>query len=240
MRLLLVEDDAKTASFILKGLKECGYAVDHAGDGETGLHMALSEPYDAAIVDLMLPKLSGTEILRRVREESALPVIVLTAKSAEADRVLGLEIGADDYVTKPFSMRELLARVKAQLRRSRLLREEAAKSGAEKKQEILTFGKLVINLTRREVTLDESALALKPQEILRYQTVRELAAVVLALGVVVAHMQIGLLIAAKSILRFGEVQKSRQVAEYVIIGTLASFAWVLAVSLATVRLLAAL
>ncbi|HEY3303886.1 MAG TPA: response regulator, partial [Candidatus Binatia bacterium] len=114
MRLLLVEDDAKTASFILKGLKESGYAVDHVGDGETGLHMAIGEPYDAAIIDVMLPKLDGLALISELRrEKNQLPVIILSARGSTGDRVKGLETGSDDYLTKPFAFSELLARVQA-------------------------------------------------------------------------------------------------------------------------------
>jgi len=113
----------------------------------------------------MLPEIDGFEVCRILRKEMTTPILMLTARDDEIDRVVGLEVGADDYLTKPFSMRELMARVKAQLRRSRLLREELSQLGAsQKQQEKLTFDNLVINLTRREVTLDGKPLALKPQE----------------------------------------------------------------------------
>jgi two-component system OmpR family response regulator len=119
MRLLLVEDDPKIASFIIKGFKAEGFAVDHAGDGENGLHLALTEPYDAAIVDIMLPKLDGLELIRRMRTEKInTPVIVLSARGSVDDRVKGLQTGGDDYLTKPFAFSELLARVQALIRRS--------------------------------------------------------------------------------------------------------------------------
>src|SRR5574341_1093216 len=102
MRLLLIEDDAKTASFILKGLKESGFAVDHVSDGESGLHLALSEPYDVAIVDVMLPKLDGLSLITELRRKKhKLPVIILSARGSTDDRVKGLETGSDDYLTKP-------------------------------------------------------------------------------------------------------------------------------------------
>jgi DNA-binding response OmpR family regulator len=120
---------------------------------------------DLIVLDLMLPEVDGFEVCRILRKEMITPILMLTARDDEIDRVVGLEVGADDYLTKPFSMRELVARVKAQLRRSRLLREELDKQPpAERPQEKLTFGDLVINLTRREVTLSGEPLALKPQE----------------------------------------------------------------------------
>ena len=112
MRILLVEDDVKIASFIVKGLKAAGYAVDHALDGEEGLRVALSEPYDTAIIDLMLPKLDGLSLIEKMRNKKMrTPVIILSAKGSIDDRVKGLQTGSDDYLTKPFAFSELLARV---------------------------------------------------------------------------------------------------------------------------------
>src|SRR4030042_27638 len=119
MRILLVEDDVKIASFIVKGLKAAGYAVDHASDGEKGLDLALTEAYDTAIIDIMLPKLDGLSLIERMRKEkSDIPVIILSAKSSIDDRVKGLQTGSDDYITKPFAFSELLARVQALIRRA--------------------------------------------------------------------------------------------------------------------------
>ena len=155
MRLLLVEDDAKTASFILKGLKESGYAVDHVGDGETGLHMALGEPYDAAIIDLMLPKLDGLALIRELRRKNnKLPLIILSARGSTDDRVKGLETGSDDYLTKPFAFSELLARIQALLRRASGVSEPTS----------LTVGNLSINLLTREVIRDNNKLEVQPRE----------------------------------------------------------------------------
>lgn len=119
-RILVVEDEPAILDAVAYTLRGEGYDVGTAADGERALAEASEGEYDLMILDLMLPKLSGSEILRRVRQESTLPVIVLTAKGAEAERVLGLEIGADDYVTKPFSMAELVGRVRAILRRREL------------------------------------------------------------------------------------------------------------------------
>jgi two-component system, OmpR family, response regulator len=143
MRLLLVEDDPKIASFILKGMKAEGYAVDHASDGQEGLHMAVTEPYDAAIIDVMLPKLDGLSVIERMRKEKVnTPVIILSAKGSVDDRVRGLQVGGDDYLPKPFAFSELLARVQALIRRAGGLSEPTR----------LTVGDLTMNLLTREVT----------------------------------------------------------------------------------------
>jgi len=143
MRLLLVEDDPKIASFILKGLKAEGYAVDHAADGREGLAMALTEPYDAAIVDLMLPKLDGLSLIEKMRREKVnTPVIILSARGSVDDRVRGLQAGGDDYLPKPFAFSELLARLQALIRRSSGLSEPTR----------LTYRDLTMNLLTREVT----------------------------------------------------------------------------------------
>ena len=142
MRLLLVEDDEKIASFIIKGFKAEGFAVDHAGDGENGLHLALTEPYDAAIVDIMLPKLDGLRLIRQMRHEKIkTPVIVLSAKGSVDDRVKGLQTGGDDYLTKPFAFSELLARIQALIRRSSDVSEPTK----------LVVGEVSLNLISREV-----------------------------------------------------------------------------------------
>jgi len=155
MRILLVEDDLKIASFIIKGLKAAGYAVDHAPDGERGLHMALTEPYDTAIIDLMLPKLDGLSLIEKMRKEKILtPVIILSAKGSVDDRVKGLQTGSDDYITKPFAFSELLARVQALIRRASGLTEPTR----------LTVGDLSMNLLTREVTRGDRMIELQPIE----------------------------------------------------------------------------
>jgi len=119
MRILLIEDDLKIASFILKGMREAGFAMDHSRDGEDGLHMAVTEPYDVLIIDLMLPKLDGLKIIETMREKDILtPVIILSAKRSLDDRIKGLQTGGDDYLTKPFAFSELLVRVQALIRRA--------------------------------------------------------------------------------------------------------------------------
>jgi len=155
MRILLVEDDLKIASFIIKGLKSVGYAVDHAQDGEKGLSMALSEPYDTAIIDIMLPKLDGLSIVEEMRKAKIrTPVIILSAKGSVDDRVRGLQRGSDDYLTKPFAFSELLARVQALIRRASGLSEPTR----------LTVGDLTLDLLSREVTRGGKRIDLQPIE----------------------------------------------------------------------------
>src|SRR5215216_2519819 len=163
--ILIVEDEPALRDTLSYNLKKDGFTVEAVGDGRAAIDSARKLKPDLIILDLMLPEIDGFEVCRILRKEMATPILMLTARDDEIDRVVGLEVGADDYLTKPFSMRELMARVKAQLRRSRLLREEMGKSAdAQHKQEKLTFGNLVVNLTRREVLLDNQPLALKPQE----------------------------------------------------------------------------
>jgi two-component system OmpR family response regulator len=155
MRILLVEDDLKIASFILKGLKAEGFAVDHAADGERGLDLALTEPYATAIIDVMLPKLNGLELIKTIRREKVkTPIIVLSAKGAVEDRVKGLQTGADDYLAKPFAFSELLARVQALIRRS----TDAAEPTR------LSFADLSLNLITREVSRGGTRIELQPLE----------------------------------------------------------------------------
>jgi DNA-binding response OmpR family regulator len=157
MRLLIVEDDKKIASFIVKGFKQAGFAVDHAADGEDGLERALTAPYDAAVVDIMLPKLDGLSLIAGLRAKKIhTPVIILSAKHSVEDRVKGLQTGGDDYLTKPFAFSELLARVQALLRRKD--RSDAAVSTC------LQFKGMTMDLISREVTRDGKKLDLRPRE----------------------------------------------------------------------------
>ncbi len=155
MRILLIEDDPKIADFVLKGLKSAGFAVDHAVDGDAGLDLALSEPYDAAVVDIMLPKRDGLSVIEEMRRRKVeTPVIVLSAKGEVEDRVRGLETGADDYLSKPFAFTELLARIYALLRRT--------SGGTEPTR--LTVGDLSLDLITREVTRTGKPIELQPLE----------------------------------------------------------------------------
>jgi two-component system OmpR family response regulator len=155
MRILLIEDDMKLASFILKGFKEAGFAVDHCADGEDGLHMASNEPYDAAIVDIMLPKLDGFSLIDELRRRKKnTPVIILSAKRSVEDRIKGLQTGSDDYLVKPFSFAELLARVQALIRRA---------SGTAEPN-TLAVGDLSMDLRTRKVMRGEKKIDLPPLE----------------------------------------------------------------------------
>jgi two-component system, OmpR family, response regulator len=155
MRILVVEDDKKIASFVIRGMQEAGFAVDHAEDGEDALHLALSESYDAAIIDVMLPKLDGLSIIERMRQRKILtPVIVLSAKRSVDDRVRGLQTGGDDYLIKPFSFSELLARVHALIRRA----------NHETEPTRLLLGELSVDLLSREVTRAGKKIDLQPRE----------------------------------------------------------------------------
>jgi DNA-binding response OmpR family regulator len=164
--ILVVEDEPALQETLVYNLEKQGYAAEAVADGRAALEAARRLSPDLIVLDIMLPELDGFEVCKVLRQESSVPILMLTARDEEIDRVVGLEVGADDYLTKPFSMRELLARVKAQLRRARLVREELAKakSQAAPAQEVLTFDDLAINLTRREVSRGGEVLPLKPQE----------------------------------------------------------------------------
>jgi DNA-binding response OmpR family regulator len=165
--VLVVEDEPALQETLVYNLEKEGYTVQAVGDGRTALETARALKPDLVVLDIMLPGLDGFEVCKILRKEGSVPILMLTARDDEIDRVVGLEVGADDYLTKPFSMRELLARVKAQLRRTRVIREELEKlksPEAAPSQEVLAFGELEINLTRREVRLGGQVLALKPQE----------------------------------------------------------------------------
>jgi two-component system, OmpR family, response regulator len=155
VRILLVEDDETVMSFIESGLREAGFAVDNARDGETGLHMALNEPYDAAIVDIMLPRLDGLSLIEELRlRKVTLPLLILSAKRTVDDRVKGLQTGGDDYMTKPFAFSELLARVQALIRRS---------SGISESHQ-LKVADLTMNLLTRKVERGHEKIDLQPLE----------------------------------------------------------------------------
>jgi two-component system, OmpR family, response regulator len=155
MRILVVEDDEKIASFIVKGLKQSGFAVDHAPDGEEGLHLARSQDYDVTVLDIMLPKLDGLTLLRRMRDAGiSSPVIILSAMASVDDRIKGLQTGGDDYLTKPFAFSELLARVQALIRRATKASEPTR----------LTVGDLSLDLITREVIRDGKKIELQAKE----------------------------------------------------------------------------
>ena len=155
MRLLLIEDDANIASFILTGLTDSGFTVDHVVDGEEGLKLALNHHYDAAVIDIMLPRMDGLTLIGEMRkQQNNTPVIILSAKRTVDDRIRGLQKGGDDYLTKPFSFSELLARVQALIRRTKGISDPT----------VLTYGDLTMNLITREVTRADVPITLQPME----------------------------------------------------------------------------
>jgi two-component system OmpR family response regulator len=155
MRILLIEDDEKVGSLIARGLREEGFVVDRARDGEEGLRMGLEEPYDTAIVDIMLPKLDGLSLIEELRRQKVnTPILILSAKRSVDDRVRGLQTGSDDYLTKPFAFSELLARVQALIRRTSAVSEPNS----------LAVGDLSIDLITRVVKRGDKEIPLQPKE----------------------------------------------------------------------------
>jgi DNA-binding response OmpR family regulator len=168
-KVLVVEDEPTLLETLEYNLARQGYQVACASDGLTALEVARRERPDVVVLDVMLPGIDGFEVCRILRREMSMPILMLTARADEVDKIVGLEVGADDYLTKPFSMRELMARVKALLRRVRLIREELAAedeklAGLEARGDALIFGDLSLDLTRREVLREGEPLHLKPKE----------------------------------------------------------------------------
>lgn len=164
-KILIVDDEANIVEILKENLEREGYSTILAYDGETALRMGLEEAPDLVLLDCMLPLMDGFEVCRQLRHKTSVPIIMLTAKSEEVDKIVGLELGADDYITKPFSMRELIARVKAQLRRTNFSENEQADE-----TEKLVFGDLVIDQGAYEVTLggEVIGLTLREYELLRF------------------------------------------------------------------------
>ncbi|NND06300.1 MAG: response regulator transcription factor [Saprospiraceae bacterium] len=159
--ILAIEDDPSLLELLKIHLRDIHCELDTAMDGEEGLQKILENKYDLVILDVMLPSLNGFEICKQVRSHQILtPILMLTAKTEEIDKILGLEIGADDYVVKPFSIRELIARIKALLRRSKL----ATESEEPSKETRIEAGSLVIDVAKRKVTIDENRIELSPKE----------------------------------------------------------------------------
>ena len=161
-KILIVEDDLTLQETLVYNLSHQGYEVITAADGNSAVEKARSDKPDLILLDIMLPGIDGFEVCRIIRKELIIPILMLTARDDEIDRVVGLEVGADDYLTKPFSMRELIARVKALLRRSRLIQEASSTQHVEKKSYV--FDNLFIDQTRREVKINDKILELKPKE----------------------------------------------------------------------------
>lgn len=163
-KILVVDDEVSLQEALTYSLEKEGYIVTVAGDGITALEIARADPPDLVILDIMLPGIDGFEVCRILRQESNMPVLMLTARDDEIDRVVGLEVGADDYLPKPFSMRELIARVKALLRRVRMIREEVSAASQEEAVLVMTFGNMEIDLGRRELRVDGKVVPCKPRE----------------------------------------------------------------------------
>ncbi|MBU6402725.1 MAG: response regulator transcription factor [Verrucomicrobia bacterium] len=179
MRILVVEDDKKIASFVIKGLKQNGFAVDDAIEGEDGLHLALNTPYDAAVIDIMLPKLDGLSLVQELRRRRVhLPVIILSAKASVDDRIRGLQSGGDDYLVKPFAFSELLARVQALIRRSTTATEPTK----------LTVGDLTMDLLTREVWRRDRKLELQAKEFSLLEYLMRNAGKVVSKALILEHV----------------------------------------------------
>lgn len=163
-KILIVEDEQVLQETLAYNLTRQGYLVDAVGDGQLALETARRYQPDLILLDVMLPGMDGFEVCRLIRQEMNVPILMLTARDDEIDRVIGLEIGADDYITKPFSMRELMARVKAQLRRMRLLRQKTEILPESPAKEVIRFDNLVVDLSRREAFYNDKVLTLKPKE----------------------------------------------------------------------------
>lgn len=188
-RILIVEDEEKIARFVTLELEHEGYQVEHAADGRTAVDLALERDYDLILLDVLLPQLNGMEVLRRVRKHKDVPVIMVTARDAVMDKVAGLDAGADDYLTKPFAIEELFARIRVALKRSETVRaasgvggvgagegatgadtaatspaSDSAKTSAVPSPAVLTVGSVVLDPDRREVTVGGSPIALTARE----------------------------------------------------------------------------
>jgi DNA-binding response OmpR family regulator len=155
-KILLVDDEATIVQSLRYNLERSGYAVTAAGDGRTAVALVASEQPDLVILDIMLPLLDGIEACKEIRKTSSVPIIMLTAKDQEFDKVLALELGADDYVTKPFSLGEIIARVKARLRRSEV--------DSEQRDESITIGEITIDRSRQRLVVRGETVALAPKE----------------------------------------------------------------------------
>ena len=155
MRILIVEDDFKIAEFIQKGLKSSGFVVDHAATGTQGFEMAIGEPYDTMVVDIMLPEMDGISLIKKIREKkNNTPIIILSARDRVDDRVKGLQAGADDYLTKPFAFSEFLARIQALIRRAGNVTDPVS----------LSYADLSIDMLKRQVKRNNEIIELQPLE----------------------------------------------------------------------------
>ncbi|MFW5994934.1 MAG: response regulator [Spirochaetia bacterium] len=179
MRVLVVEDDGKISSFVKKGLEQAGYAVDCVANGEDGYAYLRQTPYDAAIVDIMLPGIDGLTMVQRIREEDVeTPIIILSAKRSVEDRIKGIQTGSDDYLTKPFSFSELLARLQALMRRA----------GRGKSSTRLTYADLTLDLLKHEARRGEQTIELQPREFSLLEYMMRNAGTVLSKTMIMEHV----------------------------------------------------
>lgn len=179
MRVLVVEDDKQTSQFVAKGLRQEGFAVDCSLDGKDGLHLALTEPYDAAVIDVMLPELDGLSLIDEMRRNKVhTPVIVLSARSSVDDRIKGLQAGGDDYMVKPFAFSELVARIHALIRRA--TREDGPTS--------LSVGDLELDLVKRKVFRSGVQIDLQPKEFALLEYLLRNAGRVVSKTMIVEHV----------------------------------------------------
>ncbi len=179
MRALIIEDDATIAEFVTRGLREAGFAVDHASDGDEGLALAFAAEFDVAIVDLMLPKKDGLTVIDELRRRGrSTPVLILSARRSVDDRVRGLQAGGDDYLTKPFAFAELLARVQALVRRATRTPEPTT----------LTVGDLSLDLLSRKVTRNGIAIDLRPREFALLEYLMRNAGKVVSKTMILSHV----------------------------------------------------
>jgi two-component system OmpR family response regulator len=179
MRILVVEDDNKIGSFVLKGLRQAGFAVDRAADGETGLDLVLTRAYDAAVIDIMLPKRDGLNVIEELRRQKVnTPLIILSAKRSVDERVRGLQAGGDDYLTKPFAFSELLARVQALIRRSTGIVAPTS----------LSVGDLSLDLLTRETIRDGKKIDLQPREFMLLEYLLRNAGKVISKTMILEHV----------------------------------------------------
>jgi two-component system OmpR family response regulator len=179
MKALLVEDDVTIAEFILRGLKEAGFTVDHAADGESGLRLATSGQYDVAVIDRMLPKLDGLAVIQEIRRRTvATPILILSARHTVDDRVTGLEAGGDDYLIKPFAFTELLARVQALIRRASSMPASTT----------LTVGDLALDLRTRTATRGGQEIDLRPREFALLEFLMRNAGRVVSKTMILSHV----------------------------------------------------
>ncbi|MBQ1302652.1 MAG: response regulator transcription factor [Firmicutes bacterium] len=169
-RILIIEDEVSISDIVKFNLVKEGYEVETAYDGEEGLRKALGADFDLILLDIMLPHVDGFQVCRKVRETSSVPIIMVTAKEEEVDKVLGLELGADDYLTKPFGMRELIARVKANIRRTEFMSDSG--DGGSK---VSNYGNITIDMTKYEIRKNDKPLelTLREFELLKYLAEQE-------------------------------------------------------------------